>query len=137
MLGKLGNGPFSSCINYAGLGPAIMIAFTRNKPFMLKEFLKSLPKRLRFGISSQGITLCRIWIKHNNRVAWIKVKHLIWDNLIMYAKMSWARVVKFVKIASIWPKPFSKVLTKFGALGMSFVDVLKMKVTRNWKMQRM
>jgi hypothetical protein len=70
-------------------------------------------------------------------MAWIKVKHLIWDNLIMYAKMPWARVVKFVKIASIWPKPFSKVLTKFGALGTSFVDGSEMKVTRNWKRQRM
>lgn len=47
----------------------------------------------------------------------------------MYAKMPWARVVKFVKIASIWPKPFSKVLTKFGALGTSFVDMSEMKVT--------
>lgn len=27
------------------------------------------------------------------------IKHLIWDDLIMYAKMAWARVVKLVEIS--------------------------------------
>ena len=63
-----------------------------------KKFAK---RKLWFGTFS-GITLWIIWIEHNdgmfNQEQWdeSKMKHLIWDNLIMYAKIAWARVIKFV-----------------------------------------
>lgn len=72
-----------------------------------------------------------IWIEQNDRVfnyeQWheSKIKHLIWDNLILYAKVAWDRVVKFVKISPYSAKPFSKALMKLGGLGMCFVDGLE------------
>ena len=54
----------------------------------------------------RGIMLWMIWIEHNNRLFnqdqrhESKVKHLIWDDLIMNAKIAWARVVKLVKISA-------------------------------------
>lgn len=52
-----------------------MITFTRNKPFMLKYFLKRLPKRLRFDISSKalrfvefGLSITIGWSTKNNGI---------------------------------------------------------------------
>ena len=45
-------------------------------------------------------------MEHNDRAfgkeQWheSKVKHLDWDDFIIYAKLAWARVVKFVKISA-------------------------------------
>lgn len=47
-----------------------------------------------------------IWIEHNGRVFnqeqchKVNVKHIIWDNIIVHAKVAWARVVQFVKISA-------------------------------------
>ena len=54
----------------------------------------------------RDITLWTIWIERNDNVfnqsAWhlSKVKHRIWDELIMYAKAAWNRVVEQIKISS-------------------------------------
>jgi uncharacterized Zn-finger protein len=50
-------------------------------------------------------TLWTFWIKHNDKVfnhePWheSKVKHLVWDDLVIYTKATWERVVKQVKIS--------------------------------------
>ena len=113
-LGVLGGGPPSSCMNYTWLGSTIMKAFKGNKPSLLKGFLKSLPKRLRFDTSSLALRLWTIWIERNDRVfnleRWhkSKSKHLIWDNLISYAKVAWAKVVKYVKVSTYPTKALLK-----------------------------
>ena len=46
-----------------------------------------------------------------------KVKYLIWNNLIMYAKVAWERVqVKNATISAFRPRLCSKVSTKHGVL---------------------
>ena len=53
----------------------------------------------------RGITLWTIWIERNdyvfNREHWheSKVKHRIWDELIIYAKATWDKVIKQIKIS--------------------------------------
>ena len=48
--------------------------------------------------------LWTIWIERNNKVfnheKWhnSRVKHRIWDELIIYAKAAWERVIKQIKI---------------------------------------
>ena len=50
--------------------------------------------------------LWTIWIECNDRVfnqeQWheSEVKHLICDDLVMYAKVAWARIVKYVEISA-------------------------------------
>lgn len=53
-----------------------------------------------------------------------KAKHLIWDNLIMDAKIARDRMVKFVKISAYLAEALLKGLTKLGGggQGKSFVD---------------
>lgn len=52
----------------------------------------------------RGITLWTIWIERNDKVfnpeQWreSRVKHRIWDKLIIYAKAAWKRVVDQIKI---------------------------------------
>ena len=54
----------------------------------------------------RGITLCTILIEHNDKVfnhkQWheSKIKHRIWDELIMYAMVAWKWVIKQIKISS-------------------------------------
>lgn len=69
-----------------------------------------------------------IWIEHNGRVFnqeqchKVNVKHIIWDNIIVHAKVAWARVVQdLLRLAHTKPKPFSKVSTRLNAIHMSFV----------------
>ena len=52
-----------------------------------------------------------------------KVKHLIWNDLILYAKVAWERMFKYVKIVPFWLIPSLKASTKLGVLGKSFVDM--------------
>ena len=50
----------------------------------------------------RGITFMTIWIEWNDWVfnweQWhkSKIKHLVWNDLIMYTKAAWERVVKYV-----------------------------------------
>jgi hypothetical protein len=54
----------------------------------------------------RGITLWIIWIERNikvfNREQWheAEVKHKIWDELIIYVKATWKRVLKQIKTSS-------------------------------------
>jgi hypothetical protein len=51
-----------------------------------------------------------------------KVKPLIWDDLIMYAKMAWARVITFVKISAYSVEALLKGFIQTWGIGKSFVD---------------
>ena len=69
-----------------------------------------IPKR--YGKKSKtwhlfrGITMWTIWIERNDKVFihehWheLKVKQCIWDELIIYAKAAWERVLAQIKISS-------------------------------------
>ena len=54
----------------------------------------------------RGITLWTIWIEQNDKVfnqaQWhkSKIKHHIWDELIIYAKLAWKMVMAQIKISS-------------------------------------
>lgn len=69
----------------------------------------------------QGVTLWTIWIEGNDMVfncrqlSWreSKVKHLICDDLITYAKMAWARVTEIVNNIRL-AQALLKALTKHG-----------------------
>jgi hypothetical protein len=66
---------------------------------------KKYEKMIKIWHLLRGITLWTIWIKRNNRVfnleQWhvSRVKHHIWDELIIYAKAAWNQVVKLIKIS--------------------------------------
>ena len=119
-LGEHGNGWHSSCMNFVGLGPTTMMILIGNKPSLGKGFLRSLPKKSRFGAFSKELLFWTKWIECNDRVfnheQWheSKVKHIIWDDLDMYAKVARERFIKFVKICVY-------SMTKRQGLGMSFV----------------
>ena len=99
-----GDGPHSSCMCFAGLEVAVVIVFIGNKLCSGKRSLRSLSVRSNMA-PSPGITLWTIWIELNDKVFnreqrhESKVKHLIWDDLIMYAKAAWERAVKQIKIS--------------------------------------
>ena len=67
------------------------------------------PKKFAYSIMVwhllQGITLLTIWTKCNdwvfNQEQWheSKMKQVIWDDLIVYTKVAWARVVKLIEIS--------------------------------------
>ena len=63
-------------------------------------------KKIRIWHLLRGITLWTTWIERNDRVfnneQWheTKVKHCIWDELIVYAKVAWNWVIKQIKISS-------------------------------------
>jgi len=42
---ELGDGPLSSCMNFAGFAPISMLFFIENKPSLGKGFLRSLPRK--------------------------------------------------------------------------------------------
>ena len=54
----------------------------------------------------RGVTLWTIWIERNDKVfdheQWheAKVEHQIWDELIMYAREAWKKVLKQIKVSS-------------------------------------
>ena len=78
------------------LGPTIMIVSIDKIPKMFGQ-------KTKIWHFLCGITLWMIWIERNDRVfdqeQWhdSKVKHIIWGDLIMYAKVLWTRVIKYVK----------------------------------------
>ena len=63
-------------------------------------------KKIKIWHLLRGITLWTIWIERNDKVfnheQWheSKVKHKIWDELLMYARAAWERVLKLIKISS-------------------------------------
>lgn len=80
-----------------------MVTFP-SKYLMGKGFLRGTGKILKSSTSLiKGIT---IWIERDDKVFnhgyWceLKVKHHIWDELIVYAKATWERVIKQMQISS-------------------------------------
>jgi hypothetical protein len=66
---------------------------------------KKFCKQIRIWHLLCDITLWTIWIKRNDKVfnqQWheSKIKHRIWDELIMYAKVAWKWMIKQIKISS-------------------------------------
>jgi hypothetical protein len=65
---------------------------------------KKFVKKMKIWHLLQGITLWTIWIERKDRVfnqeQWheCKVKHLIPNDLRMYANVAWDNVVKYVKV---------------------------------------
>lgn len=63
-------------------------------------------KKIKVWHLLRGIMLWAIWSKRNDNVfnyeRWheSKVKHMIWDELIIYAKAAWDGVIKQIKISS-------------------------------------
>lgn len=61
-------------------------------------------KKIKIWHLLRGISLWTMWIEQNDRVfnheqcRESKMKHLIWDDLVMYAKVAWIRMVKFAEI---------------------------------------
>jgi hypothetical protein len=72
--------------------------------------------------------LWSIWIERNDKgfnqeqqhVS--KVKHRIWDEVIIYAKAAWNQVVKQIKISSFSAEAMLQGFDKIGVLGMCFVE---------------
>ena len=69
---------------------------------------KKFCKQVKIKHLLRGITLWTIWIERNDTVfnheQWheSKVKHRIWDELVMCAKAAWKRVIKQIKISSFF-----------------------------------
>ena len=59
-----------------------------------------------------------------NHVEWhlSKVKHRIWDELIIYAKTAWKRVVEQIRISRFLATAFLQGFDKSWGLGVSFVE---------------
>ena len=51
-----------------------------------------------------------------------KVKHRIWDELTVYAKAAWNRVIKQIKISSFSAQAMLQGFDKTWALGVLFVE---------------
>jgi hypothetical protein len=71
-----------------------------------------------------------IWVEWNdkafNQEQWHEsnMKHLIWDNLIMYSKVAWAMMVEFVEISVYSSIALLKGFDATWVLGTFFVDVI-------------
>lgn len=66
-----------------------------------------------------------------------KVKHLIRDDLIMYAKVTWARVVKLVKNNAYSNEALLKGFDQIWGARNVLCRWDRMKVTWDWKHQHM
>ena len=72
-----------------------------------------------------GITLWTIGIERNDRVfnqEHAKVKQRIWDELIIYAKAAWNRVLEHTsRLVAFRQRQCFKALTKLGELGTFYL----------------
>ena len=99
-LGGRGDGLPISCMNFVGLEMATMICFNWKQTIFGKRIPKKYSKKIKIWHLLRGITLWTISIEHNDKVfnheQWheFKVKHRIWDELIIYAKVAWEWVIK-------------------------------------------
>ena len=68
---------------------------------------KKYAKKIKIWHLLRGITLWTIWVERNDKVfndeQWhlTRVKHRIWDELILYAKAAWNKVLKQIKICPL------------------------------------
>ena len=80
--------------------------FNWKQPLFGERIPKRYGKMIKVWHLLRGITLWTIWIERNDRVfnleQWhvSKVSRRIWDDLIIYAKMAWSRVLELIKISS-------------------------------------
>ena len=141
-LGEHGNGWHSSCMNFVGLGPTTMMILIGNKPSLGKGFLRSLPKKSRFGAFSKELLFWTKWIECNDRVfnheQWheSKVKHIIWDDLDMYAKVARERFIKFVKICVYSTAALLKDLDQTSRARNVLCRRTNLHIIWKWKRQR-
>lgn len=127
-----GSGLPLSCMNYVGLKPTNMMIFIENKPSLKKQSLRSLPKRLGFGtffVALQFGLSTMIGCSTINNGTNPRLNTLNWDDLIMFTKVAWKRVISFVKISTYSAKALLKGLTKLGVLGTPFVGEAVWRLT--------
>ena len=89
----------------------------------------------------KGITLWTIWIERNdkvfNQVEWhiSKVKHRIWDELIIYAKAAWKRVVEQIRISRFSAMALLQGFDKSWGARSVLCRRHNMHIEWNWKRQ--
>ena len=86
------------------------------------------PGKSKFWHLLRGLTLWTIWIEFNDKVfnheQWheFKVKHKIWDELLIYAKAAWEHVLNQIKISVFFAVAMLQGFDRTcGVLGISFV----------------
>ena len=81
-------------------------SFNWKQTLFEEKIPKKFTKKIKVWHLLRGMTLWTIWIECNDKVfnheQWheSKVKHMIWDELITYAKAAWEQVIKHIKISS-------------------------------------
>ena len=99
--------------------------------FLWKMNPKDLVKKIEIWHLLHGITPWTTWIMCNNKVfnqeQWhvSKVKHLIWDNLVMDAKIVWVGWLNLSRFVLTWPNPSLMVRQKLGGQGKSFIGGIR------------
>ena len=90
----------------------------------------------------RGIILWTIWIECNDKVFnhehWheSKVKHWVWDELIFYAKATWNRVVRLIKISIFSTEALIKGFDKTWGARNALCRRHNMSIEWNWKRLR-
>jgi hypothetical protein len=113
-----------------------------NKPSLGKGFLRSLPKNSRFGAFSKELLFWTIWIECNDRVfnheQWheSKVKHIIWDDIDMQAKVARERFIKFVKICVYSTEALLEDLDQTSKARNVLCRRTNLHIIWNWKRHR-
>ena len=98
-IGGHGDGPRLSCMNCVGLDPAIMTALTRSKYCLGKGSLRNLLKKESKPGTSYEVLQCGPSSLNALTECSIVNNGMIWDELIIYAKVVWERVIKHIKIS--------------------------------------
>jgi hypothetical protein len=107
-----------------------------------KGFLRSLPKNSRFGAFSKELLFWTIWIECNDRVfnheQWheSKVKHIIWDDIDMQAKVARERFIKFVKICVYSTEALLEDLDQTSKARNVLCRRTNLHIIWNWKRHR-
>ena len=103
---------------------------------------KKFVKKIKIQHLLRDITLWTIWIGRNYKVysreQWhkSKVKHLVWGDLIMYAKATWEQVVKQVKISIFSAEAMLQGYDQTWSVRNVLCRRDNMKINWNWKWQR-
>jgi hypothetical protein len=103
---------------------------------------KKYSKKIPIWHLIRGITLWTIWIERNDKVfnqeQWhlSKVKHKIWDELIIYAQVAWKRVLEQVKKKSYLTETLVHGFDKTWGDRQVLCRRHDLHITWNWKRQR-
>lgn len=85
--------------------------------------------------------LWTIWIERNNKVfnheEWhnSRVKHRIWDELIIYAKAAWERVIKQIKINNFSTMAMLQGFDQTWGVGNVLCRRNNLHIAWNWQQQ--